>query len=126
MPTETPPPAVNGAALSPLDVLTLAQAAAYLQLPEDAVRAEAEAGRLPGRSVAGEWRFLRDAIVGWLSGCDRPPASERKLVGNVPSRPSARDRQLAVAGCLADDDSLGPMVEEIYRERKRNPVGGGS
>src|SRR5262245_53032203 len=33
---------------SPLDVLTLAQAAEYLQLSEDAVRGEAEAGRLVG------------------------------------------------------------------------------
>ncbi|MBX9625973.1 MAG: helix-turn-helix domain-containing protein [Gemmataceae bacterium] len=66
MPTETTQPGVNGVALSPLDVLTLAQAAAYLQLPEDAVRAEAEAGRLPGRAVGGQWRFVRDAIVGWL------------------------------------------------------------
>ena len=56
----------NGVALSPLDVLTLAQAAAYLQLPEDAVRAEAEAGRLPGRAVGGEWRFVRGAVADWL------------------------------------------------------------
>lgn len=63
-------PAANGKAappLSPLDVLTLAQAAAYLQLPPDAVRAEAEAGRLPGRCVAGEWRFSRSALLNWLN-----------------------------------------------------------
>lgn len=56
----------NGVAMSPLDVLTLTQAAAYLQLPEDAVRAEAESGRLLGRNAAGEWRFLRDSIIHWL------------------------------------------------------------
>src|SRR5437764_13902303 len=58
----------NGPAgyLSPLDVLTLAQAAAYLQLPEDAVRSEAEAGRLAGRNIHGKWRFVRGGIAAWL------------------------------------------------------------
>jgi len=71
---------VNGAPptlLSPLDVLTLAQAAAYLQLPEDDVRAEAEAGRLVGQNVRGEWRFVRVGIVAWL----RMP--RRKLMSSV-------------------------------------------
>jgi excisionase family DNA binding protein len=65
-----PKPAANGksvAPLSPLDVLTLDQAAAYLQLAADVVRAEADAGRLPGRRVAGEWRFSRAALLAWLS-----------------------------------------------------------
>ena len=60
---------VNGVAsapLSPYDVLTLAQAAAYLQLSEDVVRAEAEAARLRGQCVTGEWRFVRDNILAWL------------------------------------------------------------
>lgn len=64
-----PKPAVNGkptAPLSPLDVLTLAEAATYLRLPEDAVREEAEAGRLVGQHVRGEWRFVRAAVAAWL------------------------------------------------------------
>lgn len=52
--------------LSPLDVLTLTQAGEYLQLPEHTVRAEAESGRLTGRCINGEWRFVRDEIVAWL------------------------------------------------------------
>lgn len=78
---------VNGApqpTLSPLDVLTLAQAAAYLQLPEADVRAEAEAGRLVGQNIRGEWRFVREGIVAWL----RTP--RRKLMSSV-------------AGILADE-----------------------
>ena len=54
------------ALLSPFDVLTLTEAAAYLRLPEDAVRAEAEAGRMIGQNVRGEWRFVRAGIVKWL------------------------------------------------------------
>ncbi len=51
---------------SPLDVLTLAQAAIYLQLPEDAVRGEADAGRLVGQNICGQWRFVRERIIAWL------------------------------------------------------------
>jgi excisionase family DNA binding protein len=50
------------------DVLTPAQAAALLQVDEDAVLALAEAGRLPGRRIGDEWRFARTALVAWLSG----------------------------------------------------------
>jgi excisionase family DNA binding protein len=60
---------------SPLDVLTLSEAAAYLRLPEDAVRAAAESGRLAGQNVGGEWRFVRAGIVAWLQS---PRLSERK------------------------------------------------
>src|SRR4051812_41173854 len=47
-------------------VLTSLAAAAYLQVPEAALIAEAEAGRLPGRRIGGEWRFLKYALADWL------------------------------------------------------------
>ena len=50
------------------EVLTPAQAAALLQVDEDAVLALAEEGRLPGRRIGDEWRFARAAVVEWLSG----------------------------------------------------------
>ena len=49
------------------DVLTPAQAAALLQVDEEAVLALAEEGRLPGRRIGDEWRFARTALVAWLS-----------------------------------------------------------
>ena len=52
--------------LSPLDVLTLAEAAAYLKLPEETIREEATAGRLVGRAVGDDWRFARDELVSWV------------------------------------------------------------
>jgi excisionase family DNA binding protein len=56
------------------DVLTPVQAAALLQVDEDAVLALAEEGRLPGRRIGDEWRFARAAVVAWLSGPE--PAQE--------------------------------------------------
>jgi excisionase family DNA binding protein len=50
----------------PADVLTAAEVADLLQTNEDTVLELAEAGELPGRKVAGEWRFARDAVLRWL------------------------------------------------------------
>jgi excisionase family DNA binding protein len=108
-------PTANGEAvapLSPLDVLTLDQAAAYLQLAEEVVRQEAERGRLPGRKVGADWRFSRLAITEWLAG---PPEPKPK---------SSKERIRALIGVWKDDLTVDAMVEEIYRLRKANPVGG--
>lgn len=56
-----PPPAVAA-----LDVLTLTEAAAYLRLSESDVRMEAESGRLKGRAVGGDWRFVREDVLKWI------------------------------------------------------------
>ena len=50
----------------PAEVLTLAGAAELLQVGEEAVAELAAAGELPGRRIAGEWRFSRAALLGWL------------------------------------------------------------
>src|SRR4051812_22826022 len=52
----------------PADVLTPAQAAELLQVPEATVVELAEAGELPGRKLGEEWRFAREALVAWLGG----------------------------------------------------------
>ena len=52
---------------SPPDVLTTAELASWLQIDEQAVAELAEAGDLPGRKLAGEWRFAREAVLDWLA-----------------------------------------------------------
>jgi excisionase family DNA binding protein len=52
----------------PADVLTPEALAELLQVAEDDVRELAERGELPGRKVAGEWRFAREAVLRWLAG----------------------------------------------------------
>lgn len=110
-------------ATSAPEVLTLAEAAAFLRLSEPVVQRLALKGRIPSRAAEGEWRFLRSALRLWLAGTDyREPLSPPPAAPHL----SDRERLLAVAGSLADDDTLDAMVEEIYRERKRHPVGGPS
>ena len=52
---------------SPPDVLTTAELASWLQVDEQAVAELAEQGDLPGRKLAGEWRFAREAVLDWLA-----------------------------------------------------------
>jgi excisionase family DNA binding protein len=52
---------------SPPEVLNTSELAAWLQVEEQAVTELAEQGELPGRKLAGEWRFAREAILDWLA-----------------------------------------------------------
>ncbi|MFO0822478.1 MAG: helix-turn-helix domain-containing protein [Gemmataceae bacterium] len=114
-------PTANGAVKETTpEVMTLAEAAEFLRFTVPVVQRLALSGRLPGRVAEGEWRFLRSALKLWLSGSDFAKTAEPV------SHLSSQEKLLAVAGSLADDDSLEAMVEEIYRERKRHPVGGNS
>ncbi|HWG43714.1 MAG TPA: helix-turn-helix domain-containing protein [Gemmataceae bacterium] len=53
-------------------ILTLAEAAAYLRVPEDALLKLADEGAVPARRIGGEWRFLRKALDDWLRYSGRP------------------------------------------------------
>ncbi len=99
--TEPQAVAVNG---PPGEVLTLAEAAAYLRLAEADVISAVHAQGLPGRLINGEWRFLKTAIQQWLS---------------TPLPKGSKEAQMAVVGAWKDDPYLEDMVEEIYRRRGR-------
>jgi excisionase family DNA binding protein len=49
------------------EVLRSEQAGELLQLEPDVVERLAAAGELPGRMLAGEWRFSRTALLTWLA-----------------------------------------------------------
>ena len=55
-----------------VEVMTLAEAAAFLRVAEEPLRADAAAGRLPAHFVGGEWRFGRSAMLAWLESPSRP------------------------------------------------------
>lgn len=96
-------PAANGPAG---DVLTLAEAAVYLRLPEAEVVRLATAEGLPGRLLGSEWRFFKGALQQWLS-VSQPTAAMRKAA------------LVAAAGTFKEDPDLEDLVEEIYRRRGR-------
>jgi excisionase family DNA binding protein len=60
-----PPPTPQ---TSPSEVMTLAEAAAFLRLDEPRLSGAAHAGELPAVRIGGEWRFSRRALLDWLAG----------------------------------------------------------
>jgi hypothetical protein len=99
-------PVANGPVTG--EVLTLAEAAAYLRLPEQAVIGAATTQGLPGRLIGGEWRFARSAIQQWLS-VSQPTAEMRKAA------------ILSVAGTFKDDPDLFLILEDAMKRRGREP-----
>jgi excisionase family DNA binding protein len=99
-----PAPTANG--LATAEVLTLAEAAAYLRLPESSVLSAIQTQGLPARLVEGEWRLSKAAIQQWL-GTALPSAETRKAA------------QSAAVGSWKDDPYLEAMLEEVYRKRGR-------
>jgi len=81
------------------EVLTLAEAAAYLRLSKREVVDLVHSENLPGRFTAKDWRFLKGALMGWLL---------------IPPQEAAKQAFLAVAGSWKDD----PDVDEIVRESR--------
>jgi excisionase family DNA binding protein len=88
-------------------VLTLAEAAEYLRLPEGDVVGLVHSQGLPGRCIAKEWRFLKAAIEHWLATA--PPCWEAR-----------KSAILELAGRYKEDPDLEQIVEDAYRRRGRH------
>jgi excisionase family DNA binding protein len=97
------PPAAPAAATAD-EVLTLAEAAAYLRVAEPDVLRLVRAQGLPGRQVGDDWRFLKAAVAGWLG---------------TPAAPDPGQFWQTHFGALKDDPYLDEMLKEIYRRRGR-------
>ncbi len=74
------------------DVMTLAEAAAYLRLPESEVARLVHEAGLPGRAVGEEWRFLKTALQDWLRGAsDQTEQGSAAFAGRfMEGRPRSR------------------------------------
>jgi hypothetical protein len=102
--TDSPAPATPASA-EDAEVLTLADAAAYLRVTEEDVLHSIVGQGLPGRLLgSGEWRFLKSALQDWLR--TPPPLPSKEAV-------------LSRVGSLKNDPHLEEMLREIYRARGR-------
>ncbi len=130
------------------DVLTLAEAAAYLRVPEDELAELAERNGVPARKVGGEWRFLRKGLNNWLVSRMHPegdawlfaerwlmesPFAEQllllleerllhKLKQTAPAtaKPGSKQAVLQHFGAFKDEDDL---EEKLSSARKRREAG---
>ncbi len=86
------------------NVLTLEEVADYLRLPREIVERQANQGKIPGKKVEENWRFLKSAIDDWLRSTD------------------SRTILLQQAGELAEDTTLSELRASIYAARGRPEI----
>ena len=89
----------------PGEVLTLAEAAAYLRFSEADVLRLVNEQALPARRLGNEWRFLKAAIQRWLS---------------VPLSMASKEAWMSLAGAWKDDPDVAQELKEIYQRRGRS------
>ncbi|HAO21112.1 MAG: DNA-binding protein [Desulfobacteraceae bacterium IS3] len=82
-------------------VLTLKEVAQYLKINEEKIEKQVLQGKIPGRRIEDEWRFLKTAIDDWLRTYD------------------SRTILLSQSGALSDDDTADKLRLMIYSERGR-------
>jgi len=101
---QTQPSIPENGTPAPEDVITLAEAAAYLRVPEAEVVRLVRMQDLPGRLLGSEWRFLKSAIQDWLK---------------TPPQRGSREAVLSTIGAWKDDPYAEEELKEIYRRRGR-------
>jgi excisionase family DNA binding protein len=83
------------------DVMTVAEAAAYLRVSEAEILELMRRQGLPARKIGNQWRLLKAAIQDWM---------------RLPEKESFWWRHF---GALRDDPYLEQMIEQIYHDRGR-------
>ncbi len=83
------------------NVLTLQEMAKYLKIPQEKIEKQVLQGKIPGRKIEDEWRFLKAAVDEWLRSSD----TRMVLIGQ--------------SGALSDDENLDELREAIYAQRGR-------
>lgn len=99
--------AANGMLPASEEILTLAEAAAYLRFSEADILRLVSEQELPGRRMANEWRFLKSAIQDWL---------------RTPPKPGSREAVLSTIGAWKDDPEMVAETMAIYHKRRDDLV----
>jgi len=50
------------------EILTIEEAAAYLQIGKRSIYKLAKEGKIPGKKVLNKWRFEKESLRTWVSG----------------------------------------------------------
>lgn len=84
------------------EVLTLAEAAAYLRVGEAEILQAVRDQGLPARQFGQDWRFLKSALQDWLK-----------------ASPRLNQGFLAHLGAVRNDPYLEELLKEVYQRRGR-------
>lgn len=130
-------------------VMTLAEAAKFLQLSPEYIKKKVEAGEIPGQHIGRAWRFSRAALERWrISSAKYPPVmtlaeaarflrlppkyiQEKVETGEIPGQRIGRAWRFSTAalkGWLRFQNTHHALLEQagaskddkIYKERRRS------
>ncbi|MBP1467447.1 AAA-like domain-containing protein [Candidatus Chloroploca sp. M-50] len=90
-----------------ISILTLEQAAEYLQIPSADLYHELESGNLPGRKIAGQWRIRRETLDDFLSQFESSSQLRNKQEVDASDTPAQ-----AVQDSTTTLDTSTPSVED--------------
>ncbi len=111
------------------EVLTLAEAAAYLRVPEEAVSELVASHSIPARSIGGEPRFLKRALEDWLM-VDHPMWEDvihllaKHIISlfpkpeQAPASPGSKEAVLRQFGLFKQDADLEEQLAGIRARRE--------
>lgn len=118
---------------SDVEVLTLAETAAFLRVPEKSVIELAEKGTLGGQRIGNDWRFLKRAVVDWLRfGSQLPPLVHQQweewlralFQVERPTRAAPRGSKEAVLKHFGVFKADGDLEEQLATLRKYREAAG--
>lgn len=128
------------------DVLTLAEAAAYLRVSEADLDELVSRDAIPAQKIGGKWRFLKRALADWLRYgphfyreykkfpppwlLDYPAMEELMLIlekrllqrlmtsEEKPPKPGSKEAVLKHFGIFREDDDLEARLAEVRSQRE--------
>jgi excisionase family DNA binding protein len=114
------------------EVMNLEEAAAFLRLTPEAVKALAERQRIPARRIGEAWRFSRPALLEWLKGDElasirgrqAAPAAPPATVGERRTAPTAEEIALRDQGVLLKRRATTLDLGLSYARSEQAPVPG--
>lgn len=136
----------SGSDIQQEEVLTLAEAAAYLRVSEEALADLADRNGVPARKIGDDWRFLRKALNYWLVARGHPHAEGllvaqhwllaspftdellailedrllRRLKPATPARPKPGSREAVLEhfGVFGEEDDLEERLADARKRRE--------
>lgn len=113
------------------DVLSLEEAAVYLRLSKATVRQLAAAGKIPGRKVNRQWRFLRVVLEEWLRSRDIPDSGTAELQPHIRAaimlqQAGVFEEDMALALILLGSQERPRQARGQGQRQRRQPASGGS
>ncbi len=94
------------------EILTIQQAARYLQVDSDIVLRKIKAGEIPATKIDGKWRLRRVRLDHWLDEMsDFSDPAFNKLLRDT--------RRAAKRAGIRTPEDVDRLVQEVRRKRKR-------